>query len=110
MSEILPEGATCASHPETPASWTCARCGSFMCPDCERRTRPEARPMCPACWDLRFKRVEPNQGRSSGTALQTEAETVATLVFELVQTMVRFVAAAALASSRTAVACVVCVG
>jgi hypothetical protein len=27
--------------------------------------------MCPACWDLRFQRVEKNQGRSSGTALQT---------------------------------------
>lgn len=27
--------------------------------------------MCPACWDLRFQRVEANQGRSSGTALQT---------------------------------------
>lgn len=71
MSEILPEGATCAGHPDVPASWTCGRCGSFMCPSCERRTRPEARPMCPACWDLRFQRVEANQGRSSGTALQT---------------------------------------
>ncbi|MFL5346278.1 MAG: hypothetical protein ACJ8AT_15930 [Hyalangium sp.] len=71
MSEVLPEGASCASHPDTPASWTCARCGSFMCPACERRIRPEARPMCPACWALRAQRVEANQGRGGGTALQT---------------------------------------
>jgi hypothetical protein len=71
MSEVLPEGATCANHLDTLASWTCARCGSFMCASCERRTRPEARPMCPACWELRNQRVETNQGRSSGTALQT---------------------------------------
>ena len=27
--------------------------------------------MCPACWALRTQRVESNQGRGSGTALQT---------------------------------------
>jgi hypothetical protein len=27
--------------------------------------------MCPACWELRSQRVETNQGRGSGTALQT---------------------------------------
>lgn len=27
--------------------------------------------MCPACWELRLRRVETNQGRGSGTALQT---------------------------------------
>ncbi len=27
--------------------------------------------MCPACWELRHQRIETNQGRSSGTALQT---------------------------------------
>lgn len=71
MSEVLPEGASCASHPDIPATWMCARCGSFMCASCECRTRPEAHPMCPACWALRSQRVEANQGRSSGTALQT---------------------------------------
>ena len=27
--------------------------------------------MCPACWALRSQRVETNQGRGSGTTLQT---------------------------------------
>jgi len=69
MSDFPPEGATCATHAEAPATWTCNRCGSFMCAACERRTRPEARPMCPNCWDLRSRNVTENQGRS-GANLQ----------------------------------------
>lgn len=73
MSSLVPapEGATCANHPETPASWTCGRCGSFMCPDCERRVRPEAVPMCAACWELRARTVTPQNISESGTALLT---------------------------------------
>jgi hypothetical protein len=71
MSSLVPapEGATCASHPETLASWTCGRCGSFMCPDCERRVRPEAVPMCAACWDLRSRTVTPQKVSVPGMAL-----------------------------------------
>jgi len=28
-----------------------------MCEACERRTRPEALPLCPSCWSLREQRV-----------------------------------------------------
>lgn len=55
--ETPPEGASCAGHPDILASWLCGRCGTFMCPECERRVRPEARPMCPTCWDLRARTV-----------------------------------------------------
>jgi hypothetical protein len=44
---------TCAAHPGAAAQWACQRCGTFVCKDCERRTRPEAPPLCPACWTLR---------------------------------------------------------
>jgi hypothetical protein len=70
MSDFPPEGAVCATHAEAPATWTCNRCGSFLCAACERRTRPEARPMCPNCWALRSRNVTENQGRG-GTNLQT---------------------------------------
>ena len=70
MSDFPPEGAACANHAEAPATWTCNRCGSFMCAGCERRTRPEARPMCPSCWALRSRSVPENQGRSR-VGLQT---------------------------------------
>jgi hypothetical protein len=30
-----------------------------MCQACERRTRPEALPLCPGCWSLREQRVAP---------------------------------------------------
>lgn len=33
-----------------------------MCQACERRTRPDAAPMCPSCWDLRAKSVTPVTG------------------------------------------------
>jgi B-box zinc finger len=52
-----PASATCAAHPDAPASWICRRCGTFMCTACERRVRPEAVPMCPGCWALRERAV-----------------------------------------------------
>src|SRR5687767_2106449 len=70
MLAPAPLGAKCPNHREVQASWTCGRCGNFMCPGCERRTRPEATPMCVACWDLRGLKVQP-QKLQSGTALQT---------------------------------------
>lgn len=59
MIAPVPEGARCASHPDVPATWTCRRCGRFMCAACERRVRPDALPLCPSCWEFRAKRVEP---------------------------------------------------
>lgn len=69
FAERLPNGARCASHAEAPASWLCLRCGSFLCVECERRTRPEARPMCPSCWTLRTTAVQTRA--ATNTRLQT---------------------------------------
>ncbi|NTX06314.1 MULTISPECIES: hypothetical protein [Myxococcus] len=66
-TETPTESASCAAHPDVIASWACGRCGTFMCPACERRMRPEARPMCPACWDLRTRTV--NAPERHGPAL-----------------------------------------
>ena len=55
MSQPAPAGAVCATHVEAEANWACGRCGAFFCAACERRTRPDARPMCPNCWQLRAK-------------------------------------------------------
>ena len=59
MSALAPAGSNCATrtHPPAPATWTCQRCGAFMCEACERRMRPDALPMCPNCWGLREQRV-----------------------------------------------------
>lgn len=57
MSGLAPAGARCAGHPEAAATWTCKRCGAFMCAACERRVRPDAAPLCPGCWDLRAQVV-----------------------------------------------------
>ncbi len=70
MSQPATPGSSCARHPESPATWVCGRCGSFMCQACERRTRPEAYPLCPACFELREQRVVPVKV-SSKTGLQT---------------------------------------
>lgn len=70
MIQPAPVGAFCVAHPAVQASWACGRCGAFMCPACEQRTRPDAVPMCPACWALREATVAPQQ-TYSGTALQT---------------------------------------
>jgi len=59
VSQPAPEGSVCASHPDAKATWVCGRCGAFLCAACERRTRPEALPMCPACWELRAQKVAP---------------------------------------------------
>lgn len=68
--DFPPEGATCAGHPEALATWVCGRCGTFMCSGCERRIRPEARPMCPGCWELRGRTV-PAATEQGGTTLLT---------------------------------------
>ena len=57
MSEV-PAGGTCPDHPTAAATAVCPRCGRFICPQCERRKRPDALPLCPACWELRGKRVK----------------------------------------------------
>lgn len=44
--------ARCARHPDLAASFTCPRCGSFACVDCERRATLDAAPVCPACWSV----------------------------------------------------------
>jgi hypothetical protein len=43
----------CAWHPGVPAAFTCPRCGAFGCGDCAMRTRPDARAICPDCWERR---------------------------------------------------------
>jgi hypothetical protein len=45
LSTQAPEGASCALHPERPASATCARCGNFTCDECN----PDRRGWCPTC-------------------------------------------------------------
>jgi len=59
--------ARCARHPGSPASFTCLRCGTFACVDCERRPSLEAAPMCPACWALTSQAV----GAAPSGGLQT---------------------------------------
>ena len=69
MIAPVPEGARCASHPDVPATWTCRRCGGFMCAACERRVRPDALPLCPRCWEFRGKTVEaPKPASDLGTS------------------------------------------
>ncbi|MBK8169481.1 MAG: hypothetical protein IPK60_03950 [Sandaracinaceae bacterium] len=46
------------------AAHVCERCGSFFCSGCACRTRPEALPMCPACWALRAQSVTTNKEHS----------------------------------------------
>ena len=47
-------GATCAGHPDNPASTVCERCGDFMCRLCT--TQVEGRAYCPKCFDLLYSR------------------------------------------------------
>lgn len=70
MSFDAPAGAACLTHPQTPARWACRRCGAFFCVACERRTRPDALPMCPACWELRSRNVVDQTSKPS-TAIFT---------------------------------------
>lgn len=55
----------CGFHPAAPAAWACQRCGTFVCVDCERRTRPEAPPLCPKCWELRAAAVQDTSARDA---------------------------------------------
>jgi len=65
----------CALHPGVAAEWACQRCGTFVCKDCERRTRPDAQPLCPKCWELRERSlgkqttVESEKGALAGFIL-----------------------------------------
>jgi hypothetical protein len=34
----VPSGARCGTHPERAASYTCERCGNFLCFECTRLT------------------------------------------------------------------------
>ncbi len=53
--------ARCALHPSAPASFTCPRCGTFACVECERRPSLEALPSCPSCWAMNAQtRVAPS--------------------------------------------------
>jgi hypothetical protein len=36
-----------------------------MCTACERRTRPDAPPLCPKCWDLRTATVQDTAAKES---------------------------------------------
>jgi hypothetical protein len=58
MTIAAPVAGECAVHAGTSADWACQRCGSFVCKACERRTRPEAPPLCPKCWELRSQVVQ----------------------------------------------------
>lgn len=58
MTIASPVSGKCAAHPEVAAEWACQRCGNFVCTQCERRTRPEAPPLCPKCWELRSQVVQ----------------------------------------------------
>lgn len=69
MTIAAPVAGECGSHPGTKADWTCQRCGSFVCSACERRTRPEAPPLCPKCWGLREAAVQ-NQEVTESKRLQ----------------------------------------
>lgn len=62
--------AACPRHAPAPAEWTCGRCGTFFCEACAFRVRPDARPMCETCWNLRAQTVKP-QHASRGGKLQT---------------------------------------
>lgn len=44
----VPEGAVCANHPDTPATATCKRCGSFACNSCAVFDA-EGTVLCAAC-------------------------------------------------------------
>ncbi len=58
MTIAVPRSGQCATHPGVQADWACQRCGSFVCKECERRTRPDAPPLCPKCWALREQAVQ----------------------------------------------------
>ncbi|WP_147441749.1 hypothetical protein [Corallococcus exercitus] len=57
-AEGTPVRAICARHDDIVASGVCPRCGAFMCPRCENRTREQASPLCPGCWELRARSIK----------------------------------------------------
>lgn len=65
MTVAAPLAGECAAHRGVKADWTCQRCGSFVCTQCERRTRPDAPPLCPQCWVLREQAVQVQQAKDS---------------------------------------------
>lgn len=69
MTIAAPVAGECSAHPGLKADWACQRCGSFVCTSCERRTRPEAPPLCPKCWALREQTVK-NQEVTDSKRLQ----------------------------------------
>jgi len=71
MIAPAPAEALCALHPLSRAAWVCPRCGAFMCGACERRTRPDAVPMCAGCWEVRTRNVGEPRAEKASTALQT---------------------------------------
>ena len=60
-----PVAGECSAHRGVKADWACQRCGSFVCKECERRTRPEAPPLCPKCWSLREQVVQGQEATES---------------------------------------------
>ncbi len=65
MSIAVPVTGECATHAGVKADWACQRCGSFVCKECERRTRPDAPPLCPKCWALRDQVVQVHAAEDS---------------------------------------------
>lgn len=65
MTVAAPISGTCAAHPGVAAAWACQRCGTFVCPQCERRTRPDAPPLCPQCWSMREQVVTQQEATES---------------------------------------------
>ena len=45
----VPSGARCATHPDRAASYTCQRCGNFLCFECTRLTAESGDVFCPTC-------------------------------------------------------------
>ena len=80
MTIAAPVSGQCAQHPGVSAAWACQRCGSFVCSACERRTRPDAAPLCPKCWELRAQAVH-QQEKTESKRLQVGGLLVGGLSF-----------------------------
>jgi hypothetical protein len=80
MTIAAPVAGECAAHRGVKADWACQRCGSFVCTQCERRTRPEAPPLCPNCWSLREQTVK-NQEVADTRRLQKAGLALGVLSF-----------------------------
>lgn len=80
MTIAAPVAGECPMHPGVKAQWACQRCGNFVCRDCERRTRPEAPPLCPKCWELRAQVVK-EQAATESKRLQVGGLVIGCLSF-----------------------------